>query len=160
VGETDLFIAMTSDDEDNILASMLAKRMGARRVIALVNRRAYAEMLQGSAIDIAISPAQAVIGELLLHVRRGAVAAVHSLRRGMAEALEGIARGDARTSHLVGRRIEQLKLPAGARGRHRARRGRAGPHPGAAPRHGDRDRRPRDHLPAEQAPGARGGEAV
>ncbi|MFO1179613.1 MAG: Trk system potassium transporter TrkA [Ottowia sp.] len=115
VGETDLFIAMTSDDEDNILASMLAKRMGARRVIALVNRRAYAEMLQGSAIDIAISPAQAVIGELLLHVRRGAVAAVHSLRRGMAEALEGIARGDARTSHLVGRRIEQLKLPAGAR---------------------------------------------
>ena len=115
VGETDLFIALTSDDEDNILASMLAKRMGARRVIALVNRRAYAEMLQGSTIDIAITPAQAVIGELLLHVRRGAVAAVHSLRRGMAEALEGIARGDAKTSHLVGRRVEQIKLPAGAR---------------------------------------------
>ena len=115
VGETDLFIAMTSDDEDNILASMLAKRMGARRVIALVNRRAYAEMLQGSTIDIAISPAQAVIGELLLHVRRGAVAAVHSLRRGTAEALEGVARGDAKTSHLVGRRVDQIKLPAGAR---------------------------------------------
>ncbi len=115
VGETDLFIALTSDDEDNILASMLAKRMGARRVIALVNRRAYAEMLEGSTIDIAISPAQAVIGELLMHVRRGALAAVHSLRRGLAEALEGVARGDAKTSHLVGRRIEQIKLPAGAR---------------------------------------------
>ena len=115
VGETDLFIALTSDDEDNILAAMLAKRMGARRVIALVNRRAYAEMLQGSTIDIAISPAQAVIGELLLHVRRGAVAAVHSLRRGTAEALEGVARGDAKTSHLVGRRVDQIKLPAGAR---------------------------------------------
>ena len=115
VGEMDLFIAMTSDDEDNILASMLAKRMGVRRAITLINRRVYAEMLQGSTIDIAISPAQAVIGELLMHVRRGAVAAVHSLRRGSAEALEGVARGDAKTSHLVGRRIEQLKLPAGAR---------------------------------------------
>jgi len=115
VGQMDLFIALTSDDEDNIMASMLAKRMGVRRVITIINRRAYAEMLQGSTIDIAISPAQAVIGELLMHVRRGAVAAVHSLRRGMAEALEGIARGDAKTSHLVGRRIDQLKLPAGAR---------------------------------------------
>lgn len=115
VGDMDLFIALTSDDEDNIMASMLAKRMGVRRVITIINRRAYAEMLQGSTIDIAISPAQAVIGELLMHVRRGAVAAVHSLRRGMAEALEGIARGDPGTSHLVGRRVEQLKLPAGAR---------------------------------------------
>jgi len=115
VGEMDLFIALTSDDEDNILASMLAKRMGVRRAITLINRRAYAEMLQGSTIDIAISPAQAVIGELLMHVRRGAVAAVHSLRRGTAEALEGVAYGDASTSHLVGRRIDQLKLPPGAR---------------------------------------------
>ena len=83
VGEMDLFVAVTSDDEDNILSAMLAKRMGARRVMALVNRRAYADMLEGSAIDIAISPAHAVIGELLTHVRRGAVVAVHSLRRDM-----------------------------------------------------------------------------
>ncbi|MDO5625757.1 MAG: Trk system potassium transporter TrkA [Pseudomonadota bacterium] len=115
VGDMDLFIALTSDDEDNILSSMLAKRLGARRVMALINRRAYADMMQGSTIDIAISPAHAVIGELLMHVRRGAVAAVHSLRRGAAEALEGIAHGDARTSHLVGRRVEQISLPAGAR---------------------------------------------
>ena len=115
VADMDLFIAVTSDDEDNILSSMLAKRLGARRVIALINRRAYADMLQGSTIDIAISPAHAVIGELLMHVRRGAVAAVHSLRGGSAEALEGVAHGDARTSHLVGRRIEQIRLPAGAR---------------------------------------------
>ena len=115
VADMDLFIAVTSDDEDNILAAMLAKRLGARRVIALINRRAYADMLQGSTIDIAISPAHAVIGELLMHVRRGAVAAVHSLRGGTAEALEGVAHGDAKTSHLVGRPIEQIKLPAGAR---------------------------------------------
>ncbi len=115
VGDMDLFIAVTSDDEDNILSTMLAKRMGARRVIALINRRAYADLLQGSTIDIAISPAHAVIGELLMHVRRGAVAAVHSLRGGTAEALEGVAHGDAKTSRLVGRRIDQIRLPVGAR---------------------------------------------
>jgi trk system potassium uptake protein TrkA len=115
VGEMDLFIALTSDDEDNILSAMLAKRLGARRVISLINRRVYAEMMQGSAIDIALSPAQTVIGELLVHVRRGDVAAVHSLRRGAAEALEAVARGDVRTSKLVGRRIEEIVLPAGAR---------------------------------------------
>ncbi len=115
VGDMDLFIALTSDDEDNILSSMLAKRLGARRVISLINRRIYAEMMQGSAIDIALSPAQTVIGELLVHVRRGAVAAVHSLRRGAAEAIEGIARGDVRSSKLVGRRVKDINLPEGAR---------------------------------------------
>ncbi len=115
VAEMDLFISLTNDDEDNILSAMMAKRLGARRVIALINRRIYAEMMQGSAIDIAISPAQTVIGELLVHVRRGDVVAVHSLRRGDAEAIEGVARGDARTSKLVGRRVEQIALPPGAR---------------------------------------------
>jgi len=113
VGDMDLFLALTSDDEDNIMSAMLAKRMGARRVMALINRRAYADMMQGSTIDIAISPAQTVIGELLAHLRRGDVAAVHSLRRGAAEALEGIARGDVKTSKLVGRRVEEIKLPKG-----------------------------------------------
>lgn len=115
VADMDLFLALTSDDEDNIMSSMLAKRLGARRVVALINRRAYADMLQGSTIDIAVSPAQTVIGELLAHVRRGDVVAVHSLRRGAAEALEGIARGDVKTSRLVGKRVEEVKLPKGAR---------------------------------------------
>jgi trk system potassium uptake protein len=117
VGNMDLFLALTSDDEDNILSAMLAKRLGARRVLALINRRAYADLIQGTTIDIAVSPAHAVIGELLTHVRRGDVVAVHSLRRGAAEALEGIARGDAKTSKLVGRSVEQLEtvLPAGVR---------------------------------------------
>jgi trk system potassium uptake protein TrkA len=115
VAEMDLFVAVTNADEDNIMAAMLAKRLGARRVMSLINRRAYADMMQGSTIDIAISPAQTVIGELLAHIRRGDVVAVHSLRRGAAEALEGIARGDVKTSRLVGRRIEEIKLPKGAR---------------------------------------------
>jgi trk system potassium uptake protein TrkA len=115
VGSMDLFLAITSDDEDNILSAMLAKRMGATRVLSLINRRAYADLIQGSTIDIAVSPAQTVIGELLKHVRRGDVVAVHSLRRGAAEALEGVARGDAKTSRLVGRRVDQVQLPVGVR---------------------------------------------
>jgi trk system potassium uptake protein TrkA len=111
----DMFLALTSDDEDNIMSAMLAKRMGANRVLSLINRRAYADMMQGSTIDIAISPSQTVIGELLAHLRRGDVAAVHSLRRGAAEALEGIARGDIKTSKLVGRKVEEVRLPKGAR---------------------------------------------
>lgn len=114
VAECDLFLALTSDDEDNIMACLLAKRIGARRVLALINRRAYADLVQGTQIDIALSPAQTVIGELLAHVRRGDVEAVYSLRRGAAEALEAVARGDRKTSKVVGKRIEQIPLPPGA----------------------------------------------
>lgn len=114
VSSMDMFIAVTSDDENNIMASMLAKRMGAGRVIALINRRAYAELMQGSRIDITITPALTTIGELLRHLRRGDIVSVHSLRRGAAEALEAIVHGDTRSSKLVGRRIEQISLPKGA----------------------------------------------
>ena len=110
----DLFLALTSDDEDNIMAGLLAKRMGARRVLALINRKAYADLVQGTTIDIALSPAHAVIGELLAYVRRGDVEAVHSLRRGAAEALEVVVRGDANSCKVAGRRIEQIAMPRGA----------------------------------------------
>jgi trk system potassium uptake protein TrkA len=116
VQDTDLFLALTSDDEDNIMACLLAKRMGAQRVLALINRKAYADLVQGQGtqIDIAVSPSQTIIGELLAHVRRGDVAAVYSLRRGDAEALETVARGDEKSSKVVGRRIDQLPLPPGS----------------------------------------------
>ena len=114
VQDVDLFLALTSDDEDNIMACLLAKRMGAKRVLALINRRAYADLVQGTQIDIALSPAQTVIGELLAHVRRGDVEAVYSLRRGAAEALQTVAHGDRKSSKVVGRRIDELPLPQGA----------------------------------------------
>jgi len=114
VDEMDLFVALTSDDENNIMSCMLAKRMGARRTIALINRQAYADLVQGNRIDVAIVPSQATIGDLLKHVRRGDVVAVHALRRGAAEALEAIAHGGAKSSRVVGRRIEQIDLPQGA----------------------------------------------
>ena len=113
VSEMDIFIAVTNDDESNIMSSLLAKRMGARRVVSLINRRAYVDLLQAGSIDIAISPAQATIGTLLAHVRRGDVSQVHSLRRGAAEAIEAIVHGDSESCKLVGRRLDELELPKG-----------------------------------------------
>ncbi len=110
----DAFCALTNDDEDNILSALMAKRLGARKVMALINRTAYVDLVHGaSTIDIAISPQQATIGTLLTHVRGGRVASVHSLRRGAAEAIEGIATGSPRSSSLVGRTISRIKLPPG-----------------------------------------------
>jgi trk system potassium uptake protein len=114
IGEMDLFVAVTNDDENNIMGSLLAKRMGARRVVALINRRSYVDLLHAGQIDIAISPAQATIGTLLAHVRRGDVVAVHSLRRGAAEAIEAVVHGGPESSRIAGRRVEQIALPPGA----------------------------------------------
>ena len=111
IDEIDLFLALTDDDEDNIMSCLLAKRMGARRVLALINRRSYADLMHGTQIDIALSPAQAMLGELLAYVRQGDVQAVHSLRRGVAEALEIVVRGDRKTSRVVGRKVSDLALP-------------------------------------------------
>lgn len=112
IEKTDVFCALTNDDEANILSSMLAKRHGARKVMTLINRAAYVDLIESGDIDIAISPQQATIGSLLTHIRRGDVVKVHSLRRGAAEAIEAIAHGDETTSKVVGRKIEDLKLPA------------------------------------------------
>ncbi len=84
VDNTDVFCAVTNDEQVNILSAMLAKRMGARKVMALINRAAYVDLVESNIIDIAISPQQATIGSLLAHVRRGDVVVVHSLRRGAA----------------------------------------------------------------------------
>ena len=113
IENTDVFCAVTNDDEANIMASLLAKRLGASKVMTLINNPAYVDLVQGHDIDIAISPQQATIGGLLTHVRRGDIVNVYSLRRGAAEAIEAIAHGDARHSKVVGRRIEDIDLPEG-----------------------------------------------
>ena len=114
IDSTDVFVAVTNAEEANILSAMLAKRLGARKVMALINRIAYAELVESGTIDIAISPQQITLGTLLAHVRRGDVVKVHSLRRGAAEAIEAVAHGDARESRVVGRRIDEIELPRGA----------------------------------------------
>ena len=113
IGETDVFLALTNNDEANIMSSMLAKRMGAARVMTLITSPAYVDLVQGGDIDIAISPQQATIGSLLTHIRRGDIVNVHSLRRGAAEAMEAIAHGDKNTSKVVGKALEEIALPEG-----------------------------------------------
>lgn len=113
IESTDIFCALTNDDEVNVMSSMLAKQLGAHKVMTLINKAQYVDLVQGQGIDIAISPSQTTIGSLLTHVRRGDVANVHSLRRGAAEAIEAIAHGDKNTSKVVGRRLDQIELPEG-----------------------------------------------
>lgn len=113
VEQVDAFIAVTNDDEANIMSAMLAKRMGAQKAMVLIQRSAYVDLVQGGDIDIAFSPQQATISALLTHVRRGDIVNVHSLRRGAAEAIEAIAHGDESTSKVVGKQIENIKLPPG-----------------------------------------------
>lgn len=113
IDDTDIFCALTNADEANIISCMLAKRLGARKVMALINRAAYVDLVQSDVIDIAISPQQATIGSLLAHIRRGDVVVVHSLRRGAAEAIEAIAHGDTLSSNVVGRTIDRVNLPPG-----------------------------------------------
>lgn len=115
IENTDVFCAVTNEDEINIMSSMLAKSLGARKVISLVNNPAYVDLIQGGEIDIAISPQQSTLGSILTHVRRGDVVKVHSLRRGAAEAMEAIAHGDKNASKVVGKAIGSINLPDGTR---------------------------------------------
>ncbi|MGH8223386.1 MAG: NAD-binding protein, partial [Woeseiaceae bacterium] len=114
IDNADVFCALTNAEEANILSAMLSKRLGAHKVMALINRPSYAELVESGTIDIAISPQQVTIGSLLAHVRRGDVVKVHSLKRGAAEAIEAVAHGSAEESKVVGRRIENIELPRGA----------------------------------------------
>lgn len=113
IEQVDVFIALTNDDEANIMSAMLAKRMGSKKAMVLIQRSAYVDLVQGGVIDIAISPQQATISALLGHVRKADIVSVSSLRRGVAEAIEAIAHGDENTSKVVGRKIADIKLPPG-----------------------------------------------
>ena len=113
IDEIDVFCAVTNDDENNIMAGLLAKNLGARRVISIINRSRYVDLLTGNQIDIVVSPHMITIGSVLAHIRRGDVAAVYPLRRGNAEVIEVVVHGDKKTSALVGRRVEDVKWPTG-----------------------------------------------
>ena len=113
IEQIDLLISVTNEDEANIMSAMLAKRMGARKAMVLIQRSAYVDLVEGSVLDIAISPQQATISALLTHVRKADLKHVYSLREGLAEAIEIVARGDSNTSKVVGRELCQLKLPPG-----------------------------------------------
>lgn len=113
IEHTDVFVSVTNDDEANIIACIQAKRLGVKQVMALITRTAYVDLIEGGSINIAISPQQATVGSILTHIREGDVVVVHSLRRGAAEAIEAVAHGDPKTSKVVGRSLDDIKLPQG-----------------------------------------------
>ncbi len=106
----DVFCAVTNDDEVNIMSCLQAKRLGVRQVMALIGRTAYVDLVEGGLIDIAVSPQQVTIGSILMHMRHGDMVNVYSLRHGAAEAIELVVHGDEKTSSVVGRRVDQIKL--------------------------------------------------
>ncbi|MDI6755130.1 MAG: Trk system potassium transporter TrkA [Thermodesulfobacteriota bacterium] len=108
VSEMDIFIAVTEDDEDNVMISLLAKKMGTRRVMTLINKVAYSRLVHSIGIDVVISPRLAAVNKILQFIRRGKVLSVSSLPEENAEAFEVIA---LETSDLVGRPLREIKFP-------------------------------------------------
>lgn len=111
IDQTDVFLALTNDDEVNIMTSLLAKKLGVRKVMTLISNPVYADLVQDVGIDVAISPQQATTGSILRHVRKGGTISAHSLRRGAAEAMEIVVHGDEKSSKVVGRRVDEIKSP-------------------------------------------------
>ncbi|MBT3396232.1 MAG: Trk system potassium transporter TrkA [Alphaproteobacteria bacterium] len=103
-------VAVTDDDEVNILASLLAKRQGCRRAITLINDPAYGALITSLGIDVVVDPRAITVSSILQYVRRGRIRSVHSLRDGMAELIEGDA---LETSSLVGAPLREVKVPEG-----------------------------------------------
>ncbi len=107
---TETVIAVTNDDETNILSSLLAKRYGCERAISLVNNNSYAPLLANLGVDVVVNPRETTVSSILQHVRRGKIRAVHSISDGMAEIIEAEA---VETSSLVGKTVADLNLPKG-----------------------------------------------
>ncbi len=110
IDETDIYCGLTNDDEENVLSAILAKRLGAKKTIALANRDTYADILRRQ-LDVVVSPSQLTIGSVLAHIRRGKVDAVHSLHHGSGEAIEAVINGSGETSAVVGRAMAAVAWP-------------------------------------------------
>jgi trk system potassium uptake protein TrkA len=107
----DVFLALTSHDEDNIIASLLARRLGAKKVVALINRLNYLPMVQRLGVNTSVSMRLATVDRVLQFVRKGAVLSVTTFREEEAEAIEILAEEGSR---YVGKRLREMKFPRGA----------------------------------------------
>ena len=113
IGSSDLFCAVTDNDGVNIISAALAKNLGVRKAICLLNNNSYTKLLQGTGVDVVVLPNQETLGSILKHVRKGDVARVSSLCGGTAEAIEAIAHHSQGLLSVVGLRVDQINLPAG-----------------------------------------------
>ena len=110
VQETETIVALTNDDEVNVLTSVLAKRAGAKRSITLINNPNYRQLNRSLNIDVSIDPRNTTVSRILQHIRRGRIRAVHSLADDAAEIIEAEA---LETSSLVGKPLKEANLPDG-----------------------------------------------
>jgi trk system potassium uptake protein TrkA len=110
VQNSEAVIAVTNDDQVNILAALLAKRSGANRAMTLVNKASYEPLMYSLGIDAVVNPRAITVSRILQHIRRGRIRAVHTVRDGKAEIIEAEA---LETSPLVGQPLRDVKLPAG-----------------------------------------------
>jgi len=113
VDSADLFCAITDNDGVNIISASLAKSLGARKTICLLNHISYTKLLPGTGIDVTVLPNQETLGSILKHVRRGDVAQVTSLCGGTAEAIEAIAHHSSGAYSVVGHRVDTINFPEG-----------------------------------------------
>ncbi len=114
IEEVDYFCSVTNDDQMNILSAKLAKDLGAKKSIAIINKLSYRKLVSKE-IDVVVSPEDVTIGSILASVRTSDVVKVHSLGFGEAELLEIIIHGDIKTSKVVGKKVSELELPSGCR---------------------------------------------
>jgi trk system potassium uptake protein len=115
IDDVDLFCSVTNDDEANIMSAMLAKRMGAKSTIALVNSMSYATLIDdGRTIDRALSPQRITIGIILTYLRKGEMVNIYSLYNGICEALEAVVHGDQKSSPIIGKELGEINLPKSA----------------------------------------------
>jgi len=110
IGLTEAVIAVSNDDEVNILAALLAKRAGCKKAISLVNNPSYGPLMGSLGVDVSVSPRESTVSTILQRIRRGRILTVHSIREGAAEIIEAEALA---TSPLVGTPLNEIKLPGG-----------------------------------------------
>lgn len=110
VQDTETFITLTNDDEVNILAAVIAKKLGARKAIALLNNQDYGPLMQSLGVDAYIDPKTITVSTILRHVRRGRIKGLYSIRNGEGEVIDAEA---LETSPLVGKPLREANLPDG-----------------------------------------------
>jgi trk system potassium uptake protein TrkA len=112
IEEADTLVAITNEDEVNVLACVMAKRLGCRRSMALINNRSYPAFTRTLGIDATVNPRAVTVSRILQHVRRGRIRGVHTIENGLAEVIEADA---METSPLVGKPLRELDLADGMR---------------------------------------------
>jgi trk system potassium uptake protein TrkA len=108
VAQMDTFIAVTEDEETNVMISLLAKKMGVRRVITLVNKVGYSPLVHSIGVDVVVSPRLAAVNKIMQFLRRGKIVSISSLPEENAEAFEAVA---METSDIVGRPLREIEFP-------------------------------------------------